>query len=197
MRRIGILRRASARVDACAHRSRASWRWCPAAALAQTRALEHAVKASYLFKFAPFVEWPDRAFDSPSRRRWCCAWWEPTPSTELVDDAARTASRVRGGALSVRARPAERGARREVPHAVRGPGRERRRARSTGARGTPVLTITDVAAESRAERHRQLRRRDNRVRFEIDLADGRRQRPRRSAPSCSISRSGSGRGHAN
>ena len=37
----------------------------PPLAAAGTASLEYAVKASYLYKFAPFVEWPPRAFAAP------------------------------------------------------------------------------------------------------------------------------------
>ena len=38
----------------------------PGAALAAPGSLEMAVKASYLTKFAPFVQWPSRAFAGPT-----------------------------------------------------------------------------------------------------------------------------------
>ena len=37
-----------------------------AAAQQQDNALEYAVKANYLYKFGPFVRWPDNAFASPT-----------------------------------------------------------------------------------------------------------------------------------
>ena len=39
----------------------------PGPALAAPGSLEMAVKASYLTKFAPFVQWPPRAFAGPFR----------------------------------------------------------------------------------------------------------------------------------
>jgi hypothetical protein len=57
----------------------------PVSALAATGPLEYAVKASYLYKFAPFVEWPPRAFAAPeSPLRICIAGADPF-GTVLAD----------------------------------------------------------------------------------------------------------------
>ena len=54
------------RVRACAAMMAAllSSAWPAAAAPAQGIALEYAVKANFLYKFGPFVDWPPHAFDS-------------------------------------------------------------------------------------------------------------------------------------
>ncbi len=39
---------------------------CSLAAPASGDSLEYTVKAAYLYKFAPFVQWPDTAFDGPA-----------------------------------------------------------------------------------------------------------------------------------
>ncbi len=47
-------------------------------AAAGSASLEYAVKASYLYKFAPFVEWPPRSFVAPdSPLRICVAGTDP------------------------------------------------------------------------------------------------------------------------
>ena len=38
----------------------------------EDQSLELAIKATFLYKFAPFVEWPDTAFASPSSPLWLC-----------------------------------------------------------------------------------------------------------------------------
>jgi len=138
----------------------------PGMALAQTRALEHAVKVSYLFKFAPFVEWPDRAFDSPSDSLGVCIVGSDLV-TELVDDAARTAA-ASGRPLVVRRPPA--GAVRDTKCHVLYVAQGESLARALDqVRGAPVLTITDAATDSRQKGIVNFVVVDNRVRFEVDL----------------------------
>jgi len=68
---------------------RAQWPWmlaiCLATPAVAAGSLEYAVKASYLYKFAPFVEWPQRAFAAPdSPLRICIAGADPF-GTMLAD----------------------------------------------------------------------------------------------------------------
>lgn len=58
----------------------------PARAEAQD-SLEYTVKAAYLAKFAPFIEWPPGAFSSPSAPVTICVTG-PDPFGELLDRAA-------------------------------------------------------------------------------------------------------------
>jgi hypothetical protein len=59
-----------------------------ATALAQDRSMEYAVKAAYLSKFAPFVEWPASAFASPGRPFQLCVLGKD-PFDGRLDAAAR------------------------------------------------------------------------------------------------------------
>lgn len=138
----------------------------PAAGFAQTRALEHAVKVSYLFKFSPFIEWPERAFDSPADPLVLCVVGTDAVA-ELVDDAARTAS-ASGRPLVVRRPPA--GAVRDTKCHVLYVAQGENLGRALDqVRAAPVLTITDIPAESRQKGIVNFVVVDNRVRFEVDL----------------------------
>lgn len=63
-------------------------------------ALELAVKASYLTKFAPFVRWPPGAFASPQEPLTICVAGDD-PFGPMLDDAAR-GQRVAGHPLAVK-----------------------------------------------------------------------------------------------
>lgn len=69
-------------------------------AQAQDRAMEYAVKAAYLYKFAPFVEWPPRAFASASSPLQVCVLGRD-PFGATLDRAVR-GQRVDGRPVSVR-----------------------------------------------------------------------------------------------
>lgn len=136
-----------------------------ATASVRAQALEHAVKATFVYKLAAFVEWPAETFDGPQAPLVICVAGEPVAA--LVDEATR------GQALGSRpivvrrlGAPAQAGACHIV--FVGGP-----RADMAGylqaARGKPVLTITDDADDARAKGVVNFVVRDNRVRFEIDL----------------------------
>jgi hypothetical protein len=138
----------------------------PAPALAQGRALEYAVKATYLYKFAPFVDWPADAFASPS---------SPFDLRIAGDDPFRDAldaavsdqrigeRRIVVRRLALTDRPAGchilflGGAN---PHAAA--------AALSAVSGAPVLTITDGAQEPAAKGVVNFVVQANRVRFEID-----------------------------
>lgn len=63
-------------------------------------ALEPAVKASYLFKFAPFITWPDRAFSGPSQPFMICVVGED-PFESVLDEVVR-GQRMGGHPVAVR-----------------------------------------------------------------------------------------------
>jgi hypothetical protein len=67
---------------------------CLASAAKSQASLEQAVKASYLIKFAPFVEWPPRAFPPGSKSFLICIAGED-PFGTVVDEVAR-GQKVRG-----------------------------------------------------------------------------------------------------
>ena len=62
--------------------------------------IEYAVKASYLYKFAPFVQWPAAAFAGPSAPLIICIAGQD-PFGHMLDDAVR-GQRVNGHPFEVR-----------------------------------------------------------------------------------------------
>lgn len=60
----------------------------PATAVNDPASLEQAVKANYLFKFAPFVEWPPTAFSLTDKRFMICVMGED-PFGKMLDDVVR------------------------------------------------------------------------------------------------------------
>lgn len=132
------------------------------------RTLEYAVKATYLYKLAPFVQWPDSAFASPTSALVICVVGED-PFGALLDQAVADQA-VAGRPIAVR--------RYEIIgsdsgcHVIYAVGSEAQTAADILAvvSGEPVLTVTDDAADdpSRAAGivHFVISR--NRVRFHID-----------------------------
>lgn len=134
----------------------------PQSALSQD-ALEYAVKANYLNKFAPFVEWPDAAFVTATSPFYLCIAGDDRFGAAL-DQAVRgqfvkqhpvTVRRLKNGETangchtlfvgSSRGRPAA-----DIVRSVR---------------GDPVLTVTDQSARGAIIQFVTL---NNRVRFSID-----------------------------
>jgi hypothetical protein len=136
------------------------------AARAESDALEYAVKATYLYKFGPFIDWPDAAFESPSSAVNLCVVGDD-PFGKILDRA------VIGQRIGVRP---------IVVHRLRATGRDsgchimyiagsdiQSVAEALDAvRGTPVLTITDSARDASAKGIVHFVILENRVRFEID-----------------------------
>jgi hypothetical protein len=135
-------------------------------AYAQT--LEYPVKAAFLYKFAPFVEWPPRAFASGSAPLTVCVvGFDPFGATL---DKAIEGQRL--GARPVVARRLETiGAGSGCHIAYLGGSREQSVADSLAAlAGSPVLTVTDQSMGSaRGTVHFVIK--DDRVRFHIDDAE--------------------------
>ncbi len=128
--------------------------------------LEYAVKAAYLYKFAPFVEWPTTAFataDSPINI--CVSGKDPFG---LILDQEVVGQRVSGRAVVVRhitAIAANSGcnvvylggsAEQSVPQSLE------------MLRGQPVLTVSDAAVGPAERGIVNFVIDDNKVRFEID-----------------------------
>ena len=127
--------------------------------------LEYPVKATYLYKFAPFVIWPEAAFSGATSPFVICILGDD-PFGPVLDQAV-SSQRVGQRPLVVR----------RLDHVDRGMGCQilylgGARGQSAGdaiaaVRGTPVLTVTDAArAEPQGVIHFVVR--DNRVRFQID-----------------------------
>lgn len=139
--------------------------WSPGAA-AQDGSLEYAVKATYLYKFAPFVEWPPGAFAGATSPVEICIVGDDPFGTTL--DRAVEGQRLGERGFAVRRLgPSELPVSCHVAYLA-----------ATGARpvaetlravaGAPVLTVTDDAASPRAKGIVNFVIREGRVRFEID-----------------------------
>jgi hypothetical protein len=132
-------------------------------AVAQGSPLEYAVKATYLYKFGPFIEWPDVA----AKTSFDICIVGRDPFGELLDEAVK-GQRLRSNPIAVRRLQS-------VAHAgdcqvVFAGGSEAESVAGILAalRGSPVLTVTDAAIDEDAKGIVHFVLRDNRVRFEID-----------------------------
>ena len=137
---------------------------------AQGSSLEYAVKANYLYKFAPFVEWPTQTFDAPNSPFAVCVSGQD-PFGDTLDTAVRGQT-VGGRPVVVRRlavvpdRP---------PCQVLYLGRSRNQSPASIlalTRGEPVLTVTDQDQGSSGGIV-QFVLRDGRVRFALDVARAR------------------------
>ena len=135
----------------------------PAAAQAS---LEIAVKATDLYKFAAFIDWPTGAFPGPADPAVICVTGED-PFGPVLDQAVR-GQKIGGRAITVLRldRVDKAGAcnilfaaasRRQPPAEV-----------LDRVRGQPVLTVTDDASDPAARGMIDFVLRDGRVRFRID-----------------------------
>jgi hypothetical protein len=131
-------------------------------ALAQT-SLELAIKATYLYKFGPFVDWPAAAFDSPtSTVNICVVGVDPFGA---VLDQAVTGQRLAQHPIAVRRLLGP------EPHCHIAfiAGTDAFVAQALDAlRGTPVLTVTDVAPGNASHGIVNFVIDGNHVRFDID-----------------------------
>jgi hypothetical protein len=140
---------------ACAHAG---------AALAQFQ--EYQVKAAYLYKFAPFIDWPANAFASPTSPLVLCVAGED-PFGPVLD---RAVAGQKLGARTLEVRRLGRADKAAGCHILYLSGSK---AQTIGdglasLRGAPVLTVTDEArnADERGMIHFVVRGRN--VRFQID-----------------------------
>ena len=133
------------------------------AGLAQT--LELAIKATYLYKFAPFVEWPASAFEGPSSPINICIVGADPFGVTL--DQAVASQRVSDRPIVIRriATPSPR------CHIAFISGADAFVAQALDAvRGAPVLTVTDNAAAANMRGIINFVIVANHVRFDIDDA---------------------------
>jgi YfiR/HmsC-like len=140
-----------------------------AAAPAQAEpSLELAVKATYLYKLAPFVSWPAQAWAAPNAPLLICVQGAD-PFGPLLDQAV--------GGQAVAGHPVEvrRLARLEassgcqIAFVAGGPGQSQAQALSAVS-GAPVLTVTDEGHGGPAKGIVQLLIDAGKVRFSIDAA---------------------------
>jgi len=137
----------------------------PASAYAQSP-VEYGVKATFLYKFAPFVEWPPGTFASPADPLVLCVAGTDGV-TELVDEAVKGQA-IGGHPIDVlHLSTGVRDARCHILYvAQHGPAAV---ALLDSVRGTPVLTVTDAARDARTRGIVNFVVPENRVRFEIDV----------------------------
>jgi hypothetical protein len=134
---------------------------CCVHAAAGAESLEVGIKAAYLYKFAPFVEWPDKVFASPdSPINLCIAGSDPFgPSLDRIV----AGQRVGGRPIAVRhigAVAPDTG----CQIAFLGGPAEQSSAEAAALHGQPVLTVSDQGGGGIVSFVIV----DNRVRFTID-----------------------------
>jgi hypothetical protein len=130
---------------------------------AETAPLELAVKATYLYKFAPFVEWPATAFATPSSSLNLCVIGDD-PFGNMLD---RAVNGQRAGDHQIIVRRSARAA--PGCHILYAAGSSDQSVRDIldAVRGTPVLAVTDQGQDG-ARGIVNLVVQENKVRFEID-----------------------------
>ncbi|WP_114970784.1 YfiR family protein [Rhodoferax ferrireducens] len=134
---------------------------------AEGDSLEYAVKATYLYKFAAYVDWPAKAFSAPdSPLALCIAGDDPFGAS--LDSAVRD-QRIAGRPVLVRRlKSVGRDADCQILFAG---GADPQRAQFLAAvRGSAVLTVTDRHESGGSAGIIDFVMRDNRVRFDIDEA---------------------------
>ncbi|MCE3257715.1 MAG: hypothetical protein K0Q64_1798 [Nitrobacter vulgaris] len=129
--------------------------------IAQSSAAEYALKAAFLYKFAPFVEWPPRVFPTSSTPLTICIAGSD-PFGLLADQVMQSQEFGPRGATLRRIASVEAGGSCHVMFVGQNGGSP------AGVRDTPVLTITDGdrGPDEKGIIHFVIR--GNRVRFEID-----------------------------
>jgi hypothetical protein len=131
----------------------------------EVNSLEKAVKATYLYKFGAFVDWPTHAFDSSDGFYLCVAGDDPFGATL---DLAVHGQQVQGRPITVRRiQTAERDSHCHIMF-ISGSSTQSVAEGIAAVSGTPTLTITDESRDANAKGIIHFVIRDNRVRFEID-----------------------------
>jgi hypothetical protein len=142
-----------------------TWLLSAAPARAQDTPLEVAVKATYLVKFAAFVEWPATAFESPTSPLNICI--VGTPLVGVADQAA-VGQTVAQHPLTVRhVAAATRALGCHILYTAGAPQQSVADAIDT-VRREPVLTVTDLPTTAPRKGIINFVLRDSHVRFEID-----------------------------
>ena len=139
---------------------------CAPLAATQSDSVEYAVKATYLYKFAPFVEWPRGTFPSPTSPVTLCIVGDD-PFGATLDRALAGQSVGQRPIELRRRRTAERDSGCHIMY-IAGSAAQSVTEALAVVRGTPVLTITNSVREGRAKGIIHFVIAENRVRFEID-----------------------------
>jgi hypothetical protein len=135
--------------------------------------LEWAVKAAYLFKLPPFIEWPGNAFASSSSPFNLCIVGSD-PFGDLLERGAAGQKLGEHPIVIQHLSDVSQGTHCQMMYVAGDPQAVAADIGSTG--GMPVLTITDSQTDGRAKGIINFVTRDNHVRFEIDRAAAARDR---------------------
>ena len=128
--------------------------------------LEFAVKATFLYKLAGFVEWPGTAFEAPTSPVTICVLGND-PVASLIDQAA-AGQKVADRAIAVRHLQTVNGiANCQILYIAAGSSTAEAQA---ATHGMPVLIVTDSRKGSGEHAIVTFVVQDNRVRFDIDDA---------------------------
>jgi hypothetical protein len=139
----------------------------PPLAAAQVGSIEVAIKATYLTKFPPYVDWPAGAVAKTDRFTICVVGDDPFGS--LLDRVAG-GQQIANRPIVLRRLPVfDAGAACLLVFAA-GSQHQSVQAILAAAQGQPVLTVTDTAAAAQAKGIINFVVADDRVRFEIDDA---------------------------
>lgn len=133
-------------------------------AAARSQSLEYPVKAAYLPKFAPFVDWPPRAFSAPGSAFAICVVG-PDPFGPVLDRAV-AGQKLGDHPIVVRRLAAASRDCHVLYLGLQNPQQVRDALKAV--QGAPVLTITDGARQTSAHGIVHFTIKDNRVRFAID-----------------------------
>jgi hypothetical protein len=136
------------------------------AASAQGPTLEYAIKATYLYKFIPFVEWPAGAFASPESAFNICVVGDD-PFGDILDRALAGVKIGDRPVTSKRLAVADRAAGCHVMF-IGGSTDQPVAAALAAVEGAPILTVTDSAPNRDSSGTVNFVVADNKVRFEID-----------------------------
>lgn len=147
--------------------------WPSPAGAANSELLESAVKATFLYKFAEFVEWPPDPVAQGSSFLLCAVGDDAV--TALMD---RAAAGQRVGNRPVVVRHLQRVSPADGCNAAYLAGSPEQSAEDAAAalRGSPILTVADSASNQRVSAIIKFVTGDNRVRFDIDDAEAAQDR---------------------
>jgi hypothetical protein len=138
----------------------------PGQSHAQGVSLEYAVKATYLYKFAPFIGWPAGAFaDAAAPVSICIVGNDPFGP---IADRAVAGQTIDDRRIQIHRLPVVEGDPGCQVMYIGGSPEQSVGAALDLLKGRPTLTITDSARDSQAKGMVHFILRDNKVRFEID-----------------------------
>lgn len=133
------------------------------AAIAANRSLEYAIKATFLYKFAPFVDWPASAFEQPNSPFVICIAGNAPIGAEI--DKAAAGQRVGEHPVVVRRLTVVDGQTRCHVLFVAGSPEQSAQDALAAVKGSATLTVTDVAPAGAVVQFVIV---DDRVNFNID-----------------------------